>query len=178
MAKRKRAAYHREYRSKNLLKMKEQGKLYYIKNKERISQYNKSESRRKRDRELRKKYYKENPERFKSSVKKYRDNNIEKVRLMDKSSNLKRTWGITLEEKEKIMLSQNNCCAICLVSFDKIKIVCIDHNHVTGKVRNLLCVPCNAGIGNFKENINILKSAITYIEEWEKKSNGTKVISK
>lgn len=40
----------------------------------------------------------------------------------------------------------------------------IDHCHKTGKVRGLLCKTCNTGIGHLKDDPNILRSAINYLE--------------
>lgn len=42
---------------------------------------------------------------------------------------------------------------------------CIDHDHKTGKIRGLLCGFCNKAIGLLKENINILRNAIHYLEK-------------
>ena len=41
----------------------------------------------------------------------------------------------------------------------------VDHCHKTGKVRGLLCWACNTSIGRFKDSIEILESAISYIRE-------------
>lgn len=41
----------------------------------------------------------------------------------------------------------------------------IDHNHSTGKIRGMLCDPCNQGLGKFKDDIQIMKKAIQYLEE-------------
>jgi hypothetical protein len=41
----------------------------------------------------------------------------------------------------------------------------VDHNHMTGKVRGLLCHHCNVGIGHFEDNIVLLSNAITYLGE-------------
>jgi hypothetical protein len=83
---------------------------------------------------------------------------------------IKRTYGITLEERNKILDSQNGCCAICkkplsyLVSEKlKQKKLYIDHNHETGKIRGLLCSTCNTGLGMFKDNVEYLRNAITYL---------------
>lgn len=67
----------------------------------------------------------------------------------------KRLYGITKEE-----LGQT-CCQIC----GGTQRLSIDHNHTTGKVRGLLCSPCNTAIGNFKENPDTMLKAITYLKE-------------
>ena len=41
----------------------------------------------------------------------------------------------------------------------------VDHNHITGKIRGLLCINCNLIIGNAYENINTLKEIIDYLNK-------------
>jgi len=41
----------------------------------------------------------------------------------------------------------------------------IDHNHLTNKVRGLLCNKCNQGIGFFNDNVHLLSEAIKYLNE-------------
>lgn len=61
----------------------------------------------------------------------------------------------------KLMLkAQDNKCAICREPFGKVH---VDHDHTTGKVRALLCVPCNLGLGSFKDNIDSLMKATSYL---------------
>ena len=48
-------------------------------------------------------------------------------------------------------------------SKDKQNQAVIDHDHKTGKLRGLLCHQCNVGIGNFKDDVNILMNAILYL---------------
>lgn len=48
------------------------------------------------------------------------------------------------------------------------KSLSIDHNHQTGKVRGLLCHHCNVGLGHFKDNIELLNSALDYLIKTEK----------
>lgn len=79
--------------------------------------------------------------------------------------NLIKQYGITLEEYDKILLEQGNKCKICGKSKEDSKVsLCVDHNHVTGKIRGLLCISCNTALGGFKDNINILRKAIEYLE--------------
>lgn len=44
------------------------------------------------------------------------------------------------------------------------KRLAIDHCHVTGKIRGLLCHHCNTGLGNFMDDVGLLKLAIAYLE--------------
>jgi len=45
----------------------------------------------------------------------------------------------------------------------KISSLCLDHNHLSNKVREFLCFDCNTMIGNFKESIETIESAIKYL---------------
>ena len=65
---------------------------------------------------------------------------------------------------------QNGNCAICNTSYGgtthhKRRILSIDHDHLTGSVRGLLCNNCNKALGLFKDNIKILEKAIKYLQE-------------
>jgi len=83
---------------------------------------------------------------------------------------LKAKFGITKEEYIKLLLKQNYRCAICGIKQNKLsRSLAIDHNHVTNKIRGLLCIECNFLLGKAKENIKILINAISYLKENEKK---------
>jgi len=89
--------------------------------------------------------------------------------------NLKKRFGITLEEYNQMNIKQKGRCAICgrpeTYSFTppdglkRIRALSIDHNHETNEIRGLLCIKCNAGIGNFDENIEYLANAIAYLQK-------------
>lgn len=82
---------------------------------------------------------------------------------------LMRTYGLTLTEYDKLLNKQNNCCAICKINKNNFKKnLCVDHCHITGKVRGLLCTKCNKSIGLFKDNIEIINSAINYVTRMHK----------
>lgn len=66
---------------------------------------------------------------------------------------------------ERLSLIQNGSCAICGKKETESKKLVVDHNHKTGKVRGLLCHSCNTALGLVKEDIEILKKMIKYIEE-------------
>ena len=60
-----------------------------------------------------------------------------------------------------MQLEQDNRCAIC-GAMPK-KPLFVDHCHVTGKVRGLLCVSCNTALGLLKDSITALEQAIKYL---------------
>jgi hypothetical protein len=83
-----------------------------------------------------------------------------------KSRQTKFYYGITQEEKIARLEAQGYVCAICNVSLPKEgRGASFDHNHTTMQLRKFLCVPCNCGIGNFKESPDLLLRAIEYLKE-------------
>jgi 5-methylcytosine-specific restriction endonuclease McrA len=93
--------------------------------------------------------------------KKYHTENRTKITAQQLVSHRRRKYGITEEDYNNMILSQNNLCAICNKSSDKT--LHIDHDHITGKIRGLLCSSCNTGIGLFKEDVYSLANAIKYL---------------
>lgn len=70
-------------------------------------------------------------------------------------------YGITPELYLSMVEEQKGLCLICKQSSEsKLN---VDHDHETGKVRGLLCGPCNNGLGCFKDDINRLNNAIKYL---------------
>lgn len=81
-----------------------------------------------------------------------------------KDVRLRSKYGITLGMFDEMYAAQKGLCAICR----KRQGTAVDHNHLTGKIRGLLCVPCNAGLGNFKENTEWLQNAMEYLKHHQK----------
>lgn len=77
---------------------------------------------------------------------------------------IKFNYGLEPEEYEKMWNKQEEKCAIC--GRKSKKLLSVDHDHDTGKVRALLCNACNLGLGNFREDKNILRKAIEYLERF------------
>lgn len=114
------------------------------------------------------KYRRENPAKRKESIKKWIKNNPEIYKKRCRKYSLKRKYNITPEYYDKLLIKQNNKCAVCGVNQeDYYKILAVDHNHKTGKVRGLLCENCNRGIGLFKDDINTLFKVIKYLEKMD-----------
>ena len=98
----------------------------------------------------------------KSSSEKYREQRVEWDR--------RKNYGISAENYRILHDAQNGLCAICHkpetktrngVKFD----LCVDHDHVTGQIRGLLCSTCNIGLGHFKDNLELLSRAINYLQD-------------
>lgn len=77
---------------------------------------------------------------------------------------------------EALVRMQGNKCAICEKPPTQGKRLNIDHDHSTGKIRALLCMECNMGLGRFHDDINVLGKAIVYLTVHGSKSTaGLKV---
>jgi len=71
-------------------------------------------------------------------------------RATNQRAKLRQLYGITAEEFNERYDAQEGRCGICKRPFDRQP--CVDHEHATGKVRGLLCIPCNVGLGWFENN--------------------------
>lgn len=96
----------------------------------------------------------------------WREKNPERA----KNNDLKKMFGITLQQYQQMEAAQQGKCAICgrtERTFDKHGLprkMPVDHCHKTGKVRALLCTSCNRGLGLFKDDPEALRVAALYIE--------------
>lgn len=84
-----------------------------------------------------------------------------KNRAKVKGYDLKKGYGLSLEDFDALHEIQGGVCAIC--GKDKGTTLVVDHCHATNKVRGLLCHPCNRGLGMFKDNARLLANAIAYL---------------
>lgn len=79
---------------------------------------------------------------------------------------LVRKYGITMKERDEMVQAQDNKCMICRTDFDEIDHEPhVDHCHQSGDVRGILCKFCNTGLGQFKDDVELMKSAIKYLEK-------------
>lgn len=107
-------------------------------------------------------YYSRNREKVLAKAKAIRDADP----VYNRVRKLKQNYGMTLEEWNTLFASQNQCCALCGTSdFSVGKGACVDHDHVTKKVRAILCQPCNMGLGAFRDRPDVLRAAADYIEQ-------------
>lgn len=73
-------------------------------------------------------------------------------------------YGLTLATYDELLRSQGGVCAICERECHKNRLLSVDHDHSTGKVRGLLCHNCNAGIGQLGDDPALLRRALEYLE--------------
>lgn len=75
-------------------------------------------------------------------------------------------FGMSKATYDNLLKAQKNACAVCKKSFVGIEArhVHVDHSHVSGRVRGILCVYCNRGLGCFFDSAESLRNAAAYIE--------------
>jgi hypothetical protein len=83
------------------------------------------------------------------------------VSIKYKKSSLKRLYGISLDEFEKMKFEQGGLCAVTGCGNNA---VAVDHCHATGRVRGLLCNGCNAALGFINEDVNRAIGLAMYIQ--------------
>ncbi len=155
-------------------------KAYYEANKEAMNAKNKEYRDRKKEQinKQRKEYRQSNKEKIAERDKEYCSKNAEQTRLRsarwysnnkDRSKNtrLVRKYNITLDDYNKMLLEQDGKCWTCSIKIEdtKKKYLCVDHNHLTGQVRGLLCDPCNVALGLLKESQEIIANLSKYLYE-------------
>lgn len=101
-----------------------------------------------------KRYYRENKDQFRNHY-------------------LNRKYGISLDDYRKLSEQQGHVCAICKhpeVGYNgkDPKVLAVDHCHVTGKIRGLLCFKCNQTLGRMGDSLENAMKFFTYLESAER----------
>jgi hypothetical protein len=97
-----------------------------------------------------------------ATLRKCRKRNPEKFRMHDLRGRLKMKYGITLEQRDEMILNQEGRCKICGKKTSKLV---IDHDHVTGKVRGMLCHGCNTMLGKYETYRSMIDKFNKYLDE-------------
>lgn len=126
-------------------------------------------------------YPSDRPEKQREYQKRYRAKHAAKLKEKRKTEralnpdyyrdwHLRNRYGVSLQEYSARLKEQAGRCAICGTedsvrdSFD------VDHDHVTGEVRGLLCLNCNVGLGSFKDSPVFLAEAVKYLSIKERQN--------
>lgn len=95
----------------------------------------------------------------------WRKNNPAQTKVLHRKHYYRFHYGLELEQVEALFNDQNGQCAICkhaLVLGGKSGAK-VDHDHVTNRVRGILCSRCNTALGSFRDDTNVLAAAISYL---------------
>ena len=119
-----------------------------------------------------KKYKEENKEKLEVASLLWKKNNPDKVKQYQRTSNLRKNFGLSMDEYEQMLAKQNNLCAICEKpetfihhQTKETARLAVDHCHKTNKVRKLLCKSCNTALGLFKDDIGVMENAVQYLKD-------------
>ncbi|MFF9174763.1 endonuclease VII domain-containing protein [Streptomyces sp. NPDC003236] len=77
-----------------------------------------------------------------------------------RAGHLKRNYGLTEAERDAMVAAQRGLCVICLDA----PAAHVDHCHKTGRVRGVLCFNCNSALGKLREDPDVGRRAVAYLE--------------
>ncbi len=114
--------------------------------------------------------YKANRARCKACHKKRLKSTYDAEKIRER--NLRNNYGLTLEDYNIMLFQQGYVCAVCKQEETVIdhytqqpKSLSVDHDHETGKVRQLLCTTCNQVLGNIEKDSQRVKLLIKYLKK-------------
>ena len=82
--------------------------------------------------------------------------------VRNRERHIKTQYGLSRDDLQAMIAAQLGMCAICFRALPPTPHV--DHDHVTGKVRAVLCFNCNGGLGQFRDEPSVLRRAAAYLE--------------
>ena len=86
------------------------------------------------------------------------------VKRAERSAYLKRKYGITADEYDSMLDAQGGGCAICGRPPRPDISLHVDHEPTSGRVRSLLCFPCNNLLGDAHDDPSLLRAAADYLD--------------
>jgi hypothetical protein len=104
----------------------------------------------------------ENADRYRAKQLEYAASG--RKQIADRKSYLKRTYGLTLADYERMFEAQGGVCAICREARPEERTLHVDHDHETGVIRGLLCFRCNNALGDFREEYELFRRAADYLD--------------
>jgi len=156
-------AYSREYYAKHQKKAKAKYARYRAKNREKLNAKSR-EYRAEHQEEVNirgRKYYAEHLEKEHAKGAKWRTEHPGKARAY----HIKSFYNLTIKDYDKLLAFQNGRCAVCY-SLPNGRRLSVDHDHATGEIRGLLCQNCNFMLGFANDSIDLLATAINYLERF------------
>lgn len=119
--------------------------------------------------DMRKTSYRNTRDQVITRVTKYRRENPEKIR----GTKLKQEYGLSIERYNAMLASQDHVCAGCLkpestIWRGRVLSLAVDHDHLNGDIRGLLCMRCNRALGMLGEDLDTMRRLIDYVEKSKK----------
>lgn len=121
-------------------------------------------------------WYDRNRERSIAYVKSWQGANAERVKAgrdrlnatperkrKARDAYYRRTFGITADDFDSLLGEQGGGCAICGCVPERAASFHLDHDHVTGEIRGILCLSCNQALGHFRDDAALLERAAEYV---------------
>lgn len=158
---------------------KERDRQWRLANREKINERSKQYNKewRKNNPERAKELYKKNHKKYRDKEKEYNSNNKDKSRIrvqrfrdkwgtaylqgIIKKSQLKKLYNLSIQDYFILLDKQDLKCAICGKDiYPHHRDTHVDHDHVTGKVRGLLCSQCNPALGNLEPYLDKAKEYV------------------
>ncbi len=104
--------------------------------------------------------------KWRASKPNYEKERYQRTKVETRERHLIRKYGVTLAAYAAMLDDQHGCCAICMrhESENNSGVLHVDHDHVTGKVRGLLCTGCNHLLGHLSDSVTLLQAAIDYLK--------------
>ncbi len=107
-----------------------------------------------------------NPEAYREQQRRWRETNREWFNERQRRYQPQRRlaqYGLTQADYEGLLEQQENGCAICRIPFTEVP-AHIDHCHQTGRVRGILCGPCNRALGLLEDSPELIQRALAYLQ--------------
>lgn len=145
----------------------EKKRSYYYRNRERCLARDRERYRKNREKicQYQREYNQTHAVKVAARKKEYRERNVDRLRVYGRLWHRFRKYGLTREAFSAMLEAQGGVCAICKrpPHGGRGGVLCVDHNHSTGKVRALLCHHCNMVIGYAEEDIARLLAMVEYL---------------
>jgi len=148
-----------------------------------------------RNREYSRRYRESHKEQIKATAQRYRETHKEQIseygrrkwrtdpdlrekrRLWQRKNVFKKVYGISMADYEVMFERQGGACAICKRTG---LTLCVDHCHLTGEVRGLLCSQCNSALGFCRDDPALLRAAAEYLQaahDRQKAQDGSRAVA-
>lgn len=155
-----------EARAKRLQKAR--SRAWYLKNKERHDAQSYARRKTPKYKATARRYRERNKDRRRAYQKQWYVENRDRALAKATDNALKRKYGLTREQRDAMIKAQRGRCPICRSKANKWH---VDHCHVTGKVRSILCRYCNPMLGLARDSIKTLRAAVAYLEHHQTKKS-------